>query len=128
MTASLQPVAERRPHSTLEAALRACKRADRPSRELDAGIALALFPSLADLVPLEPGVWQQADGSHARALRYSSSWEAAASIVPRGCWIENGPDGPRVAGPTGEWNGDHEARVIALCIAALAARLGEAYP
>lgn len=126
MRIAVHPVTDDERRRTLEAALVACKGADRSSRELDAGIALAVFPSLAELTSIEAGVWRQADGTHARALRYSSSREAAASIVPPGCWIESGPGRPRVAGPAGEWDGSHEVRAIALCIAALSARIGEA--
>ena len=111
--------------SSIEAVIQSCKRAETPTRELDAEIALALFPSLRALAPIAPGIWQNTDGSHVRALRYSSSWAAAATIVPPGCWIEAGSAGPRVAGPGGEWDGVHEMRAIALSIAALGARIGE---
>lgn len=114
------------PQIALEAAIIACKRTDRSTRVLDAEIASALFPALSDLVPIEAGIWRHQDGSHVRALRYSSSWAAAASIVPAGCWIEEGPRGPRVCGPEHDWDGHHEMRAIALCIAALGARIGEA--
>ncbi|WP_395336886.1 hypothetical protein WBP06_20905 [Novosphingobium sp. BL-8H] len=45
-------------HDILEAAIRACKHARQPARDLDAEIALALFPSLRELSPVEPGIWR----------------------------------------------------------------------
>lgn len=126
MMAGVLPLSARASHAALETAMASCRQAERPARGLDAEIALALFPSLRDLVPVEAGIWRQEDGSHVRALRYSESWQAAASIVPAGCWIEAGSHGPRVCGPHGDWDGTHEMRAIALCIAALGARIGEA--
>lgn len=126
MIAGVLPPSAHAPQAALETAMAACRHAERPARILDAEIALALFPSLRALVPVDAGIWRQEDGSHVRALRYSQSWQAAASIVPAGCWIEPGPDGPRVCGPHGDFGGTHEMRAIALCIAALGARIGEA--
>jgi hypothetical protein len=126
MIAGVLPLSARAPQAAFEIAMAFCKEAERPARVLDAKIALALFPSLRDLAPVEAGIWRQEDGSHVRALRYSQSWQAAASIVPAGCWIEAGPDGPRVCCPHGDFDGTHEMRAIALCIAALGARIGEA--
>lgn len=88
-------------------------------------IALALFPSLRELEPQEAGIWRQLDGSRVRALHYSSSWSAGGTIVPAGYWIETGPGGPRVCGASGDWDGLHSVKTIALCIAALGAQLGE---
>ena len=119
------PRRDAKSRSSIEAVIQSCKRAETPARGLDAEIALVLFPSLRALAPIAPGIWQNTDGSRVRALRYSDSWAAAATIVPSGCWIEAGPAGARVAGPSGEWDGVHEMRAIALCIAALCARIGE---
>ena len=36
------------------------------SRELDAAIGKSIFPALADLEELEPGIWRQQDGNRVR--------------------------------------------------------------
>nr|WP_047166761.1 hypothetical protein [Sphingomonas sp. Y57] len=100
-----------------------CRAAAAPSRELDARIAVVMFPALAALSPVEPGVWQDEDGGRVRALRYTGVWSAAATLVPAGCWIEKGGPAVTVAGAAGEWTGSHPIEPIALCIAALRARL-----
>ncbi|MDE8650659.1 hypothetical protein [Novosphingobium album (ex Liu et al. 2023)] len=109
----------------LDKAVAACRDAGAPSREIDARIALAVFPALRQLNPVGPGVWRQGDGSHVRALLYTATRRAAATLVPQGCWIETGPRGPIVMGELGEWIGLHPIEAIALCIAALDARLAE---
>lgn len=70
-----------------------CLAARCPSRELDARIAMAVFPMLRDLVTPATGVWIHPDGRRVRALRYSSSRNAASTLVPLGHWIEE--IGPR---------------------------------
>lgn len=106
------------------AAIAACRAADAPSRDLDARIARAVFPALAALPLVEPGVWQGEDGGRVRALRYTGARSAAATLVPPGCWIEaGGAEEIIVAGAEGEWTGAHTVEPIALCIAALRARL-----
>lgn len=110
---------------TLVDAIAACERAAGPDRALDGRIALAVFPALADLPMIGPGVWRHEDGSRVRALRYSANRAAAATLVPPGCWIEGGDDRAIVvAGPNGVWSGAHEVAAIALCLAALRARSG----
>ncbi len=71
------------------------------------------------------GVWRQCDGTHARALRYSGSRFAAMTLVPAGCWIEAHGDDIHVCGERGEWTGTHRTDAIAICIAALQARLSD---
>lgn len=105
------------------AAIAACRAADASSRDLDTRIARAVFPALAALRPVEPGVWQGEDGSRVRALRYTGSRIAAATLVPPGCWIDTDGSEVVVAGVEGEWSGTHAVEAIALCIAALRARL-----
>jgi hypothetical protein len=65
-----------------------CIEAREPSRELDAKIARAVFPELQKFVMLTPGVWVHPDGRRVRALHYSGSFSAAASLVPAGDWFE----------------------------------------
>ena len=111
--------------ASLTDAIAACERATGPDRELDSRIALAVFPALTDLPMLDPGVWRHADGSRVRALLYSATRAAAATLAPPGCWIESA-EGDRaavIAGPDGSWTGTHESEAIALCLAALRARL-----
>lgn len=105
-------------HALLASALAACRVASAPSRELDAQIALAVFPALRTLHSIEPGVWRQDDGLRVRALLYTAARRAAATLVPQGCWIETDK--------RGNWVGAHPVKAIALCIAALDAMLVEA--
>lgn len=109
----------------LRTAIAACVCASVPDRELDSQIALAVFPGLAELPLVGPGVWRQNDGTHARALRYSASRSAAETLVPTGCWIETHAGGMHVHGENGTWTGTHRVQAIAICLAALRARLGE---
>lgn len=106
-------------------AIAACRDAGEPSRELDAHIALAVFPALGALPSLTPGIWMKEDGVHVRALLYSSTYRAAATLVPPGYWIEDAAAGPVVVGELGEWGTFHPVKAIALCIAALYARKAE---
>jgi hypothetical protein len=69
-----------------------CEAARTPDRRLDAQIAMAIFPGLADMEQLEVAVWRHADGSRIRALRYSERKAAASTLVPPGYWIETDPD------------------------------------
>lgn len=107
----------------LAAAITACQLARLPSRLLDAQIALAVFPALADLKVIEAGVWRQDDGAPARALRYPSSRFAAATLVPTGCWLEVRRVGTCVCCASPDWFGVHAIGALAICIAALHARL-----
>ena len=75
----------------LHAAASACDRASVADRALDAKIALAVFPDLAGLRSIETGVWLHAEGARIRALRYTSNWTAASTLVPAGHWIETDP-------------------------------------
>lgn len=104
------------------AAMAACARAIRGDRQLDAMIAMAVFPGLAELRELGGGVWQHPDGSRVRALRYSSSATAARTLVPPGHWIETTGSGVIIAGAEGAWSGRHPIEAIAICLAALRAR------
>jgi hypothetical protein len=110
----------------LVAAIAACKAAVVPARALDAQIAAAVFPALVELHSIDAGIWRSRDGTRIRALLYSRSRAAAATLVPPGCWIEADERGTVVAGAAGEWVGAHPVAPIALCIAALDARLAEA--
>lgn len=110
----------------LASAIAACQRSIRPGRALDALIALAVFPGLGELPVVAEGIWVHGDGARVRALRYSASRTAAASLVPAGCWVETCEDGSIVCGAHGEWAGTHKNEAIALCIAALSARIAEA--
>lgn len=112
--------------SLLADALTACRAVGAPSRTLDARIALAVFPALRTLHAITPGVWRQCDETHVRALLYSATRRAAATLVPQGCWIESDQHGTKVLGERGSWVGVHPVDAIALCIAALAARQAEA--
>jgi hypothetical protein len=111
--------------SRLRDAVVACEAARAPSRRLDARIAVAVFPGLATLPVLGEGVWRHADGSRVLALRYSSSRPAATSLMPPGWWIESSAGDVTVAGPAGNASGAHPVEAIALCIAALRARIAE---
>ena len=92
---------------------------------MDAMIALAVFPSLGDLVVLSTGVWRHADGSRVRALLYSASRTAASTLVPNGCWLEVRAGEAQIVGDQGAWSGFHSIEAIAICIAALRARLNQ---
>lgn len=107
----------------LRSAIDACKRATAPDRLVDALIAVAVFPALAALPAIAPGIWRREAGSHARALRYSGSRMAAATLVPGGCWMEGHGTGVRVCGAVREWTSEHEYEPLAICIGALRARL-----
>jgi hypothetical protein len=123
---ALSPAGETQCGGTaLAAAIAAGQRAVAPSRALDSRIALAVFPALCELSVVEEGIWTHADGTRARALRYSTSRTAATTLVPPGCWIEPVERGAIVAGAHGEWAGIHEIDAIALCIAALSAKIAE---
>lgn len=111
--------------TALAAAIATCQRAVAPSRALDSQIALAVFPGLRELAAVEEGIWTHADGTRVRALRYSASRMAASTLLPLGCWIEPDQRGTTVAGAHGEWAGIHERDAIALCIAALSAKMAE---
>lgn len=126
MTPALQSAPEPQSGSALlHGAIALCRTARAPSRALDARIALAVFPGLGALRPVETGIWVQADGSRVRALRYSASAAIAKTLVPAGYWSECDASGVRVCGARGQWAGDHDHEAIALCISALAARLAE---
>ncbi|WP_257558434.1 hypothetical protein [Sphingobium sp. CFD-2] len=112
--------------SKIYSAIAACKSAKAASRDLDAQIAMSVFPGLEVLPLIAAGVWRQDDGKHVRALRYSSSRSAAMTLVSPGCWLEAIGDDVHILGETGEWIGTHALGAIAICIAALTARLSEA--
>jgi hypothetical protein len=59
-----------------------------PDRQLDARIAAAVFPALSSLPRIDEAVWQHADGSRVRALRYTFAIEAAMTLIPSGHWLE----------------------------------------
>jgi hypothetical protein len=111
--------------SKLRDAVLACEAARTPSRGLDARIAVAVFPGLATLPVLGDDAWRHTDGSRVLALRYSSSRTAATSLMPPGWWIESFAGDVAVAGPAGNATGAHPLDMIALCIAALRARIAE---
>jgi hypothetical protein len=114
-----------RERSALSSAIDLCRQAKAPDRQLDVDIARAVFPSLADLHVLEIGVWRHGDGTRVRALRYSASASAARTLVPAGCWIEQSGRQVRVCGARSEWVEAHPVEALAICAAALSARLGE---
>lgn len=101
------------------------KIAREPSRALDALIATATFPALPEHRCGTNGVWIQEDGPRVRALRYSDSYKAAATLTLPGHWIEAHDTGYMIVGPDGEWCGTHEGDTLALCLAALRARFAE---
>lgn len=77
---------------------------------------------------IAPGTWLHADGARIRALRYSAVRSAAATLVPAGCWIDVDERGVVIiTGEHGEWIGGHPVPPIALCIAALNARIAEVH-
>lgn len=106
-------------------AIHECERSHGPSRELDAKIAIAVFPALAELPELGPGIWQNADGSRVRALHYSSVWKAAATLPPAGHWIDKDEGLVSVSGPDGVWTAHHPNQTIALCLASLRSRAAD---
>lgn len=118
-----QATARPRGPDLLRRAIAACATASAPSRRLDATIGRAVFPGLALLEELEPGIWRRGDGGRVRALNYSRSWTAATTLVPTGCWIEHDCAEVIVVGARGGSRGSHDFLHIALCIAALRARL-----
>jgi hypothetical protein len=59
-----------------------------PDRQLDARIAVAIFPALGDLPRIDEAVWQHPDGSRVRAPRYTYTRAAASTLVPPGHWLE----------------------------------------
>lgn len=102
----------------------ACEAASGPDRQLDARIAIAVFPVLRDLPRLDIGVWQHFDGSRVRALRYSFTRTAAAMLVPARHWIEPDPIDPNRIWIHGEEPGDaasarHPLTPLAISAAAL---------
>lgn len=125
MTLANGPSLETRERTILVDALHLCQMSDGPSRILDMDIAFAIFPGLRDLPLIHVGVWQHPDGSRVRALRYSSSEAAASTLVPSGYWVLSSGPGMVVMGPAGEWESDNQVRAIALCVAALQARIAE---
>lgn len=114
---------DRREVALLSHAIKACMLATAASRGLDGTICAAAFPSLAEMEELEPGIWRGSNGERVRALRYSRIWKAAATLVPAGCWIEHDCDDVVVCGPDGEARGTHDIFPIALCLAAMRARV-----
>jgi len=112
-------------HRPLILAIHACRHAGAPDRHLDARIALAVFPVLGELPMLSKGVWRHSDGSRVRALRYSASCAAAGTLVPAGCWLEVRAGEAQIIGDQGAWSGFHSIEAIAICIAALRARLNQ---
>lgn len=117
------PVTEQEP-SALLSVIDLCRQANAADRQLDVAIALAVFPSFANLSVLETGVWRHGDGTRVRALRYSASSSAACTLVPAGYWVERSGRQVRVCGDRGEWSDAHPVEALAICIAALSARLG----
>src|SRR3546814_5599772 len=80
--------------------------------------------ALCSLPVLDTAIWRHEDGTRVRALRYSASHAAATALVPAGCWLEDQGNGAaRVCGADGEWEGIHSVKEIAICIAALKARI-----
>jgi len=59
-----------------------------PDRQLDARIAVAVFPALGDLPRIDEAVWLHRDGSRVRALRYTFAIAAATTLIPSGNWLE----------------------------------------
>lgn len=101
-----------------------CDIAIGPSRELDAQIALALYPGLLDLKEAKCGVWLEPDGNPITAPRYSSCPIAAKALVPEGCRIAREPKRPIeiLAAHGGEPVGTGYHRDDALAILAAALR------
>ena len=118
-------VQPRPPHQValLSRAINACMLATAASRDLDATICTAAFPALAQMEELEPGIWRGDNGERVRALRYSRIWKAAATLVPAGFWIEHDCGDVIVHGSDGEARGNHDILPIALCLAAMRARV-----
>ncbi len=125
LSASVRDAASAKRAELLAAAIAACQSSPASSRSLDAEIARAIFAGLADLAVIEQGVWQHGDGSRVRALHYSSQERAAATLVPMGGWMERAGRAAIVHTADGHWAGDHAVEPIALCIAALSARLSQ---
>ncbi|MDE1918413.1 MAG: hypothetical protein KGJ57_17800 [Sphingomonadales bacterium] len=99
-----------------------CEIATVADRELDARIALAIFPRLAVLEKIGVGVWRHSDGSRIRALRYSADETAAASLLPAGHWLEADPDALDRVWVYGPCSGDEvSARHVSKALAIAAA-------
>jgi hypothetical protein len=112
-------------HPLMDAA-EACETSGGPDRGLDARIALAVFPALHDLPQLGIAVWQHPDGSRIRALRYSFTPTAAATLVPAGHWLEQDPIAAHrmwVYGPCSGAAASARHPVPALAISAAALRI-----
>ena len=114
---------DRREVALMSRDIKACMLATAASRGLDATICAAAFPSLAEMEELEPGIWRGSNGERVRALRYSRIWKAAATLVPAGFWIEHDCGDVIVHGSDGEARGNHDILPIALCLAAMRARV-----
>lgn len=100
-----------------------------PCRELDARIAVEIFPSIRGLEESAPGIWINPEGGRVRALRYSASAASASTLVPAGHWIEQKKCGawhsvriqaPRISSPATE--AAHAIQALAIAAAALRAR------
>src|SRR3546814_4777608 len=103
----------------------ACEAARVADRRLDVRIALAIFPGLRELSQIEAAVWHHPDGSRVRALRYSSSVSAAATLVPPGHWLEqvtSPADSARIHGPDNDSPATARNALPALAISAAALR------
>lgn len=59
-----------------------------PDRQLDARIAVAVFPALGDLPRIDEAAWLHPDGSRVRALRYTFAIATAMTLIPPGHWLE----------------------------------------
>lgn len=102
-----------------------CDIAIGPSRELDAQIALALYPALLTLDEVECGVWLGPKGSPITAPRYSFCSTAAGSLVPDGCQLTSTAKRPiEIVSPHGGapiGAGYHRDETLAILAAALRA-------
>lgn len=118
-----QPRLSRRDVALLSRAIEACTLATAASRDLDAAICTAAFPALTEMEELEPGIWRDCNGERVRALLYTRVWNAAATLVPAGFWIEHDCGDVIVRGSDGEARGSHDIFPIALCLAAMRSRM-----
>jgi hypothetical protein len=66
----------------------ACDLSINPDRELDAMIAVEIFPFLRDLDSTGPGQWVRPGGEPVFARRYTLLPLAALSLLPTDHWIE----------------------------------------
>lgn len=110
---------------TIDELIAALEKAEGPSRELNRGIAISLGWAF------DGNGWQEPDGTrHSGIDEYTSSLDAAMTLVPEGAWWDlcapygESKEARGAVYPNGgdQISARHRHPAIALCIAALMAR------